>query len=523
VKLQRIGIILCLTVSLMPAILQADSRELNRRDFGQNALPLWAPLSGFEVQTINNFALAQAGDPEALLALYLLASGDVRSTTDFSRYQQRLQQGISRLQLPNPRAGNARSLRRLAESLHHGLHNEFHAGPGALDGGNYLAGYDAEQSQLSRLFDSGIFNCISSALLYAVAAREFDLQVDGVLLPSHALIQLTLPDGEVVNIETTASDGFDMAHDEAYFSRNIQWFEQRDLAAPDQQAQPERKVVSLADLGLENMWNQHAASGRMAYPDRLRLAEIRGYLMPHDPQAQKNRMLYYTREFETLSHQGDDASLLRLFTLIDDYIESLGELAQHPEAVEDNAFLSLLAWLQAAHANALVLGPEPGRGRDQIRTLLAALDRDWQDIEAIRHNLFVGLARYTERRLSSQAFPQARQAFDGIEVDCAAYHPCRDALTRVYAEWASFYWQLQDWHQVTNTYHDFFELALDSTQSSLMAQNLETAYHNWADQQWLDEDRDGAIERLEQCLEVLPDAALCSRRHAEMTRLHQGW
>jgi tetratricopeptide (TPR) repeat protein len=81
-----------------------------------------------------------------------------------------------------------------------------HAGPMAK-------GYVARQTTLSGLLDTGEFNCVSSAVLYALIARRLGLQVRAVEVPGYLLaghVFIVLHDGRRrIDVETTNARGFD--------------------------------------------------------------------------------------------------------------------------------------------------------------------------------------------------------------------------------------------------------------------------------------------------------------------------
>jgi len=81
-----------------------------------------------------------------------------------------------------------------------------HAGPMAK-------GYVARQSSLSALLDTGEFNCVSSAVLYALLGRRLGLDLRGIEIPGtwlagHVFVVLK-NDGKRLDVETTNARGFD--------------------------------------------------------------------------------------------------------------------------------------------------------------------------------------------------------------------------------------------------------------------------------------------------------------------------
>jgi tetratricopeptide (TPR) repeat protein len=78
--------------------------------------------------------------------------------------------------------------------------------------GGYLKRYSELQTRIDTIFDKGTYNCVSSAVFYAVFALAAGLDVSGVQTKDHAFICLHIGGGESaddVDIETTNPYGFD--------------------------------------------------------------------------------------------------------------------------------------------------------------------------------------------------------------------------------------------------------------------------------------------------------------------------
>ncbi len=80
-----------------------------------------------------------------------------------------------------------------------------HAGPMAK-------GYSSGQTNLTTLFDTGKFNCVSSAVLYNVLGRRLGLDLWAIEVPEHVFS--CLHDGDKrIEVETTNKLGFDPSRD----------------------------------------------------------------------------------------------------------------------------------------------------------------------------------------------------------------------------------------------------------------------------------------------------------------------
>jgi hypothetical protein len=75
-------------------------------------------------------------------------------------------------------------------------------------------GYDVKQTSISRVFDTGKFNCVCSAELYYLVGTRIGLRLQPVVIPGggaadgHTFVAL-IDDGKRIEIETTNPDGYD--------------------------------------------------------------------------------------------------------------------------------------------------------------------------------------------------------------------------------------------------------------------------------------------------------------------------
>lgn len=71
-----------------------------------------------------------------------------------------------------------------------------------------LRGYRSDATTIDGILDTGSYNCVSSAVLYLIAARSQGLNVEGVQTSDHAFCVVHLPERDV-DVETTNPEGFD--------------------------------------------------------------------------------------------------------------------------------------------------------------------------------------------------------------------------------------------------------------------------------------------------------------------------
>jgi hypothetical protein len=72
---------------------------------------------------------------------------------------------------------------------------------------NLLVSYSERQTRIDTALETGVFNCVSSAVLYMIFARSVGLSVGGVRTADHAFCTV-LVDGQPVDVETTNPYGY---------------------------------------------------------------------------------------------------------------------------------------------------------------------------------------------------------------------------------------------------------------------------------------------------------------------------
>ena len=140
--------------------------------------------------------LAEPLDPASLERAALLASG--LSPDRIGAYASRLARIVEETGSEVEKAAGAptASATTKAESVLKFLHE------------NLLRAYREDATTLDGILDSGLYNCVSSAVLYMIAARSIGIDVEGVKTSDHAFCVASV-DGRSVDVETTNPYGFD--------------------------------------------------------------------------------------------------------------------------------------------------------------------------------------------------------------------------------------------------------------------------------------------------------------------------
>jgi hypothetical protein len=509
-----------MAVSLLLAAKVGFAAPLERADFGRDAYPIWSPLSFFERQTIAGRFAAQDGDPDALLALFTVASGRY-DLKDYARMRAQTEVFITSLK---KQTDGLLDPWQHGELLNTAMHYAFFQDHGIEKGTDEThrdssappSNYDLDQSALAGIFDNRKFNCISSSLLYAVLARRLGLNGRGVMLPSHAFIQLEFDDGKEAEVETTSIFGYDKHHDPEFYQRAADaWFNPRGLAPSTYGDYLNRELIPFWQLGTRNMLHQHTHPKRMNEVDRGRLAEISAFIDPSYEPAQINRIHYYTTEATNLAESQQWPELVRLFTTVMDQLALDVTSYSHNKALQDNFFWLRIKAIEAyaqtqqldATLNAINLADDIAWDEDRSTHLKNA------SVEAL--NLFL------KSYLKDNDFQNGLSVITSIEPYASDLPRYAQSIQWFYSQWAKFYWNTNTWSEAVAILEDYLAQPYLVEDLASTQENIAGAYQNWVREELTLKNRQGAKAVAVQC-EVQHDADICKLAIAELNRTKQG-
>ena len=518
----RCGLVLLLLFSLCGSAQARASQVLNARrndadvglgfsriKYGHNGadLPIWSPLTNFETHILKSRKALRSDNVDALLALYLLASGNVRTQAEFNDIQHRFDGWVTRIKA---NVMSTSGLKRRAHLVYRDMRRRFFEKNGASF--RVPVGYDFNQSQLSEIFHTGKYNCISSAMLYILAAEAFGLHARGVLLPSHVFVQLDLGGGRHIEVETTVPGGFDFVHNKAYYARMDRQMSAR-LKIPPSTYEDylHRSIVSPLELGLVDMDVQHTMPQRMSYQERMRLAEIRSTLAPKNLNAQNKRLYYYVREFNYFEHKRDYGTLTRFFEHVRPWLMSSSVNAFH-----NPDWQRKLAVVQIDMAFVLIEGHHGTDGVAVSRRLLEHLPSNLADYGKLRDALFSNIGQYVKNSVEQGHFARAKHALDGLEADCVHHENCSSSLDFLYSRWSEACWKKHNWSQVIQVLREYLRLDTWGANTRLINHNLESAYLNLATTHLHADDEHGAEDALMACVISAKGASRCRKELSEL-------
>lgn len=469
----------------------------DRSAFGTAPLPFWSQLTPPEIRALQGRDRAAAGDDGALLQLAIFASGDRRSdsayaaiTARFDAFVAREHADLAAFKNPDLRA------ERLLRDMHAGFFKR-----GTVVSGPQ-PGYDYDQSAFTGIFADGRFNCVSSAILYMLLAREFGFTVKGAVMPFHAYVHLVFPNGTSAEVETTTPDGYEKAHaGSAAPTRYPNWYYARGLDPKVALDYARRRLVDPIDLIGFNMRNQHLFA--LSLRDRYRLLEAGAWVNPADRQAQTDRMAVWELEFQYLSARGQWEPAHRMFAAIAPLLPEARACMAADSIPNDHP-----AWLAYSRARADL---EVGRSDEAAAfsdTALAWIPAGGDAKGALRGNVMGLLMRISQKFVEADRFPQAERLllkYPAYAKDSAEY---RANLSWVYANWSQIDWKKSDWASAIERLEKAMPYARPKDAASL-EQDLGAAFFNRALGYKKRGDSYAAQEILRHCRDRVPRAKAC--------------
>lgn len=455
--------------ALLLALFWTAPASANRADHGTSPYPIWSELSYFERSALGDLYRARADDPDALLALYLIASG-VRSYSDYDQVKKQVDQFRRKMREHIVEKDNDWLV---GQILNREMHNTFFLKESK---GGAPNGYSADQSRLMGIFETGEFNCISASLLYAVLVRHFGLRIQGVMLPSHAFIQLNLRDGRETDVETTSPSGYDQVHDEAFYERNNNdWFASRGLQPATYADYLDRERVSATELAARNMLNQHTISTRMKEADSGRLAEISAFIDPRNSMAQEKRLYFYNREIHTLVAQQDWATLKRLFTVT--YATILADSQRHLQVA------SLQNALRMYLSGAMLTYAQLGDTEQTLAVMGELLSRGLargDDRKAVETRVTNAVSVLMSKLAEHKRFDDGLLVLTLVEGHLTDPKAWPDMVNWFYLRWAEHQWEDKNWREVVVILTEYLNQPAGTVKEATHPRHIiGSAYNNW--------------------------------------------
>jgi len=441
-----------------------------RSGYGNASQHVWWPFTPPELAALEGVERARQGDAHAILALAILASGDKRDADSYARYVQRFDQFVENAR---PAIESSKDDWHRGDLLNRAMHHMFLTGTRNKSDPE-VGAYELDQARLTGIFDTGHYNCISSALLYTAIARAFSLPVRGVLTETHAFVEIDLPGApggaeRRIDVETTTEDGFDKLHDEKFFREAAEhWSKSRGLKPMTFDDYKKRRFVAPYAL-VANATND----SRIQTDDVTsgRLSEAGAILDPDNAELQRNRLAVYAKEANTLHDAKANRTLVRLFEVIAPVLSDVA--AKFPSDPKIMGMVAYLSWHDATALEVL------GRGNEAIEiasTVLDHFDDGWEHAKDIKGG-FVTVLNNRMTVLKSQG--QYEQAVSVVENRIAMCHDdeaCLNNLYLVFDDWCAQYQVAQDWAKAKSVLQKCIGLLRDDTRCHKTLAGLESLH-----------------------------------------------
>lgn len=405
-----------------------DDPEKLRPAYGNEELHLWWPLTDAEIAAVKGVERARQGDMHALLALAIVGSGDHRDDESHAQFTQRVDRFIADLK---PTIDAADEWHK-GYDLNRAMHRVFFNGE-KTD----LAGYSLDQARITGIFTTGTYNCISSAMLYTVLARGFNLPVRGVVVPTHAFVELGPPGGKLLEVETTSDTGYDWVHDERYFKEGAEkWSKSRGLRPLTMDDYKAREVIEPYGLVAHTMRDGRAGDTEA---DRSRLSEIAVLVAPEDPIAQNNALATWAVEGNELYDRKAWRTMAKLFDTVRPTLESIAPKIKEQKQQQH------LSWLRLYHARALIV---VGRADEAVGIMDAGvktIDPSWPDYVKLRENYLWVLMDHLLELMHKKDYASAIKFIQPRFELCKSDQHCADNLGVIYRNQAVDHQNAGDW------------------------------------------------------------------------------
>jgi tetratricopeptide (TPR) repeat protein len=487
--------------------------KFDRSGFGQSPLPFWYELTEFERMALDRKEPAKAGDPQALFALAIVASGDERSMETWDRFRNRVEEFVRKIRPDVEQAAGQKARGRVVFDE---MYRTFFKPGNEKEG---LLGYDAEQSQLTELLRSGRYNCISSSLLYLVCARYFNLTVKGVELPSHVFVQLETETGEKIDIETTSNRGYGLVHDEAFYNdQSEEWYKSRKMIRSTWQHYLDRKILEPYQVVTMNMFVQHTAEQRMSKLDGNRLLEASGYLHDMDRRCVCNRLGVYHNEYVYFDQVGDTLNMLHMFSRVGSLLQDLkrswmGDTALSRKIADfvENQYHALLRNGRESEALALMTDAMDllKTGDTSYVSMMNALDR-------LTNNHII-------RQVEGNQFERSLGYFDRYAPFMRPGSDLVDRRSYVHESWGYACGEQKNWDLAIAQYGKALASTADTAAVRRIKGNIVSAYLRWSGDLWGNQAWQQVVEKCSTALMYAPSEESKRSIHERIVGAYVDW
>ncbi len=465
----------------------------SRNAYGEGDLGFWSPLTSFEILVLK----ANHTNYDHFLALALVGSGDARTQKEFLAIKKDVQ---SFIQDVTPKINHVKEFWRKGSILYHEVQKKFY--PSVFGSKPF---YRFHQTKLSTLIHKGEYNCISSAILYGIFAHHFGLHPEGVFIPSHAFVQITDDKtGKVVEVETTNANGYDQLHDKEYYESTEQfWYTSRDLNSITYEDYQNRGIYSLRDMIIYNMSHQHARTNTMSLEDRMRLIEIKAYLLPTD-ESHRNTLAFMFQEEAYRLLKTDSVAYERFIQVAQSKMITLMEYQK-----SSNYIVDIFRWLAVEDSRWRITQGQHTQALSKLSeysSYIPESDSNYVKMKnVIGENYFYALDTLIKQHKLKDAELFQKTYYSM----CKEGRTCVQNYPELYNNWIRTLWNNEDWNGAVRLLKTFKKLKVASLETKKINKDTETAYKNWARDLYDNNKRASAKTKLKECLKDIKGSLGC--------------
>ncbi len=476
-----------------------------KQNLGQSLSGVWSSLTSAEVTTLGRMDAAQSGESQALLRLYILASGRNREEKDIERYQSQVAHFCDSMV---PVLNGLKTETAKAEALFKGMYRHFiKSGRGGP-----TFGYDFGHSDLTRLLDERIYNCISITMLYIVICRHFQIKAQPVLIPGHAFVQLQLSSNNVIEVEAVTRDGFNIKHDQAFYSAQGSLFGSiygRNITFADYK---KRRILQPWEIAVENMSNQHTMPSVLGMQGYFRLRELQSVIQPTKLEYRRERLSLYLQAAQKSKEDSNFSETLRLCQVTHGFLDSV-----HATMEQDSGIRRWYAHLRLLQAEAsLHQSEEDTSFFTNIDAALEALSKGNADSSLFHSNSYALLMTRWVGQVSKQRFQVVEREMNRYAHLCRKESYCGENRAWLFSSWAMDYWDKKEWEPSIQKFGLAYLYATESRPT--IAKNMGVGYCNWSNDLAVKQDFKGCARILNTCLQKSPNPKPCRERIVELKK-----
>ena len=313
-------------------------------------------------------------------------------------------------------------------------------------------------------------------MLYIICARYFNMRVEGVLLPTHAFVQLHTGVNKTIEIETTSKLGFDWIHDEKYYqTKSAGWFGARGLAPQTYADYFKRSIMEPYRLIGHNMTNQHTSVDRMKIQDIHRLKEIQAFVENTNAGYQRERLVIYQADFAYLQKNNDYKTAEKLFRCVGPVIEAAGRAFE-----KDTSIINIAARLSCNYNGVLFRLNKIEDITVSLKKTLALLPEVTAYGEELKNSCLSNAYNYMKRYVDKKEFGTAKKIMDIISPYAASVQWLSQNLQWALGMEMRYHWDRGGWREVIGICKRQLSLASGPQQKSIVESNMAAAYCNWS-------------------------------------------